>query len=195
MAERPSSPARRGFLAASAAAGTMALASPHLVAATSGDAIRPFRISVPEEAIIDLRRRVAATRWPDRETVGDRSQGVQLAKLQELVRYWGNEYDWRKAEDKLNALPQFVTTIEGVDIHYIHVRSRHPMPCRSSSPWLAGSMIEQLKIIGPLTDPTAHGGRAEDAFDVVIPSMPGYGFSGKPRARAGPRPHRGPGRS
>ena len=150
-------------------------------AAAEDNAIRPFRVDVPEEQLIDLRRRIAATRWPDRETVSDRSQGVQLAKLQELVRYWGTEYDWRKAEAKLNALPQFMTTIDGVDIHFIHVRSRHPnaLPVIITHGW-PGSVIEQLKIIGPLTDPTAHGGRAEDAFDVVIPSMPGYGFSGKP---------------
>ena len=145
--------------------------------------IRPFRVNVPEEALDDLRRRVLATRWPDKETVSDRSQGVQLANLQALVRYWGTDYDWRKAEAKLNALPQFITTIDGLDIHFIHVRSRHPnaLPVIITHGW-PGSIIEQLKIIGPLTDPTAHGGRAQDAFDVVIPSMPGYGFSGKPTA-------------
>ena len=150
-------------------------------AAAAGDAIRPFHVNVPEKDLVDLRRRIAATRWPDRETVNDQSQGAQLAKFQELVRYWGTGYDWRKAEAKLNALPQFMTTIDGVDIHFIHVRSRHPnaLPIIISHGW-PGSIIEQLKIIGPLTDPTAHGGRAEDAFDVVIPSLPGYGFSGKP---------------
>lgn len=150
-------------------------------ATTTDAAIRPFRANVPEEALVDLRRRVAATRWPDRETVTDRSQGVQLAKLRELVRYWGNGYDWRKAEARLNALPQFVTTIDGVDIHFIHVRSRHPnaMPLIMTHGW-PGSVLELLKAVGPLTDPTAHGGRAEDAFDLVLPSMPGYGFSGKP---------------
>ena len=129
----------------------------------------------------DLRRRIAATRWPDRETVADRSQGVQLAKLQELVRYWGTDYDWRKAEAKLNAFPQFMTEIDGLDIHFVHVRSRHPnaLPLIMTHGW-PGSIFELLKIIGPLTDPTAHGGRAEDAFDLVLPSMPGYGFSGKP---------------
>jgi len=144
-------------------------------------AIRPFNVKVPQDALVDLRQRLAATRWPDRETVPDRSQGVQLEKLQALVRYWGTGYDWRKAEAKLNALPQFMTTIDGLDIHFIHVRSRHPnaLPVIITHGW-PGSVIEQLKIIGPLTDPTAHGGRAEDAFDVVIPSMPGYGFSGKP---------------
>jgi len=148
---------------------------------SAADAIRPFHIHVPEKALTDLHRRIAATRWPDKETVTDQSQGVQLEKLQALVRYWGTGYDWRKAEAKLNALPQFVTTIDGVDIHFIHVRSRHKnaLPVIITHGW-PGSVIEQLKIIGPLTDPTAHEGGAEDAFDVVIPSMPGYGFSGKP---------------
>jgi pimeloyl-ACP methyl ester carboxylesterase len=145
-------------------------------------AIRPFRINVPEEALVDLRRRVLATRWPDRETVTDRSQGAQLAKIQELVRYWGTDYDWRKVEAQLNALPQFLTEIDGLDIHFLHVRSRHPnaLPLIITHGW-PGSILELLKVIGPLADPTAHGGRAEDAFDLVIPSMPGYGFSGKPQ--------------
>ena len=145
-------------------------------------AVRPFRINVPEEDLVELRRRVAATRWPDRETVTDRSQGAQLAKIQELVRYWGTDYDWRKVEAQLNALPQFLTAIDGLDIHFLHVRSRHPnaLPLIITHGW-PGSIIEQLKVIGPLTDPVAHGGRAEDAFDLVIPSMPGYGFSGRPR--------------
>ena len=157
------------------------LLSANLATAVESDTIRPFRINIPEDQLVDLRRRIATTRWPDKETVADQSQGVQLAKLQELVRYWGTDYDWRKAEAKLNALPQFMTTIDGVDIHFIHVRSRHPnaLPVIMTHGW-PGSVIEQLKIIGPLTDPTAHGGRAEDAFDVVIPSLPGYGFSGKP---------------
>jgi pimeloyl-ACP methyl ester carboxylesterase len=143
--------------------------------------IRPFKIQVPRAALDDLRRRIAATRWPDKETVDDRSQGAQLARLQDLVRYWGSGYDWRKVEAKLNALPQFTTNIDGVDIHFIHVRSRHKdaLPVIITHGW-PGSIIEQLKIIAPLTDPTAHGGSAEDAFDVVIPSLPGYGFSGKP---------------
>ena len=164
-----------------AVAGAASFLPWQLAAATAGDAIRPFRVNVPEEGLVDLRRRIAATRWPDRETVNDQSQGAQLVKFQELVRYWGTGYDWRKAEANLNALPQFMTTIDGVDIHFIHVRSRHPnaLPIIISHGW-PGSVIEQLKIIGPLTDPTAHGGRAEDAFDVVIPSLPGYGFSGKP---------------
>ena len=150
-------------------------------AEAADDAIRPFRVNVPDKDLADLRQRIAATRWPDRETVNDQSQGAQLANFQELVRYWGTDYDWRKAEAKLNALPQFVTTIDGVDIHFIHVPSRHPnaLPVIISHGW-PGSIIEQLKIIGPLADPTVHGGRAEDAFDVVIPSLPGYGFSGKP---------------
>jgi pimeloyl-ACP methyl ester carboxylesterase len=146
------------------------------------DAIRPFRIAVPEAALVDLRRRLAATRWPDRETVRDQSQGVPLAKMQELVRYWGTIYDWRRLEATLNALPQFVTTIDGVDIHFVHVRSRHPnaLPLIITHGW-PGSIVELLKVIGPLTDPTAYGGRAEDAFDLVLPSLPGYGFSGKPQ--------------
>jgi pimeloyl-ACP methyl ester carboxylesterase len=150
-------------------------------AAAEGDAIRPFRVKVPQAALDDLRRRVVATRWPDRETVSDQSQGVRLAKLQELVRYWGTDYDWRKLEAKLNALPQFVTAIDGLDIQFIHVRSRHPkaLPLIITHGW-PGSILEIVKAIGPLTDPTAHGGRAEDAFDVVIPSMPGYGFSERP---------------
>jgi pimeloyl-ACP methyl ester carboxylesterase len=144
--------------------------------------IRPFRIDVPEVALVDLRRRIAATRWPDRETVTDQSQGVPLAKIQELVRYWGTDYDWRKAEARLNALPQFVTEIDGLDIQFIHVRSRHPnaLPLIMTHGW-PGSVFELLKAIGPLTDPTAYGGRAEDAFHLVMPSYPGYGFSGKPQ--------------
>jgi pimeloyl-ACP methyl ester carboxylesterase len=165
-----------------AIAGASSLLPPQLAAAATGDAIRPFRANVPQAQLIDLRRRIADTRWPDRETVNDQSQGVPLAKIQELVRYWGSDYDWRKCEAKLNAWPQFMTTIDGVDIHFIHVRSKHAnaLPVIVSHGW-PGSVIEQVKIIGPLTDPTAHGGYAEDAFDVVIPSLPGYGFSGKPR--------------
>jgi pimeloyl-ACP methyl ester carboxylesterase len=144
--------------------------------------IRPFRVNVPQEALADLRRRIVATRWPDRETVNDSSQGIQLAKLQGLVRYWGMAYDWRKAEAKLNDLPQFLTNIDGLDIHFIHVRSRYSnaLPLIMTHGW-PGSIFELLKTIGPLTDPVAHGGRAEDSFDLVLPSMPGYGFSGKPR--------------
>jgi hypothetical protein len=144
-------------------------------------AIRPFRFSVPEADLTDLRRRINATRWPDKEIVSDQSQGVPLATMQKLARYWGTDYDWRKCEAKLNALPQFVTEIDGVDIHFIHVRSKLPnaLPIIITHGW-PGSVLEQVKIIDPLTNPTAHGGTAADAFDVVIPSLPGYGFSGKP---------------
>ena len=143
--------------------------------------IRPFRVNISTEALNDLRRRIKSTRWADKETVADASQGVQLATLKEMARYWSTTYDWRKAQGRLNALPQFVTHIDGVDIHFIHVRSRYPnaLPMIITHGW-PGSVIEQLKVIGPLTDPVAHGGRAEDAFDVVIPSLPGYGFSAKP---------------
>jgi len=173
-------PTRRALLATSAAAIVAGLL-PNAHAAAEDNAIRPFRVNVPEEALVDLRRRIQATRWPDKETVADGSQGAQLGQFQELVRYWGKDYDWRKLEAKLNALPQFITTIDGVDIHFIHVRSRHKdtLPVIVTHGW-PGSVVEQLKIIGPLTDPTAHGGSAEDAFDVVIPSVPGYGFSGRP---------------
>jgi pimeloyl-ACP methyl ester carboxylesterase len=147
------------------------------------DAIRPFRVHVSNEDLADLKRRIAATRWPDKETVADQSQGVQLATMQKLARYWAADYDWRKCEARLNALPNFVTTIDGVDIHFIHVKSKHPkaLPMIITHGW-PGSIVEQLKIIDPLTNPTAHGGTAADAFDVVIPSLPGYGFSGKPTA-------------
>jgi pimeloyl-ACP methyl ester carboxylesterase len=143
--------------------------------------IRTFHVEVPEEQIDDLRRRIAATRWPGKELVDDRSQGVQLATLQELARYWATDYDWRKAEAKLNALPQFTTEIDGVDIHFIHVKSAHEdaLPLIMTHGW-PGSVIELLEAVGPLTDPTAHGGAAEDAFDLVLPSLPGYGFSGEP---------------
>jgi pimeloyl-ACP methyl ester carboxylesterase len=147
-----------------------------------GDAIRPFPAHrFPDGALADLKRRITATRWPERETVTDATQGVQLATAQKLARYWATDYDWRKVEAKLSALPQFITTIDGLDIHFIHVRSKHPhaLPMIITHGW-PGSIIEQMKIIDPLTNPTAHGGRAEDAFDVVIPSIPGYGFSGKP---------------
>jgi pimeloyl-ACP methyl ester carboxylesterase len=150
-------------------------------AATDDKAIRPFHFKAPDAALADLRKRVAATRWPDKETVNDRSQGVQLATMQALAKYWATDYDWRKCEARLNALPQFITEIDGVDIHFIHVRSKekNALPMIITHGW-PGSIIEQLKIIGPLTNPTAYGGKAEDAFDVVIPSLPGYGFSGKP---------------
>jgi pimeloyl-ACP methyl ester carboxylesterase len=143
--------------------------------------IRPFHIEIPEEQIDDLRRRIAQTRWPTNELVADRSQGVQLRTLQELARYWTTDYDWRKAEAKLNALPQFTTEIDGVEIHFIHVKSQHEnaLPLVMTHGW-PGSVVELLETIGPLTDPTAYGGSAEDAFDLVLPSIPGYGFSGEP---------------
>src|ERR1700734_293689 len=145
--------------------------------------IRPFRVDTPEEVIADLRRRVAAMRWPSRELVADRSQGVQLATLQELARYWSTDYDWRACEAELNALPQFTTEIDGVSVHFIQVKSPHAdaLPLIVTHGW-PGSVIELLGVVGPLTDPTAHGGRAEDAFDLVLPSLPGYGFSGAPTA-------------
>ncbi len=148
-----------------------------------GAAIRPFRVDVPEEILADLRRRIAATRWPEREPVDDASQGVQLATVKALAEHWGTRHDWRKVEARLNALPQFVTEIDGLDIHFIHVRSKHEnaLPMIVTHGW-PGSVIEQLKIVEPLTDPTAHGGSAADAFHLVIPSMPGYGFSAKPTA-------------
>jgi pimeloyl-ACP methyl ester carboxylesterase len=206
MSAGPSSPGRRRSLVTSAAAsalGVFLLAVPGCSRTVSaagpsgtrdvtqsnerepratGTEVRAFRVHVPEADLVDLRRRIAATRWPDRETVTDQSQGVKLAKLQELVRYWGTEYDWRKAEARLNALPQFVTNIDGLDIQFIHVRSRHPnaMPMIMTHGW-PGSPFEVLNVIGPLTDPTAHGGRAEDAFHLVLPTYPGYGFSGKPQ--------------
>jgi pimeloyl-ACP methyl ester carboxylesterase len=144
-------------------------------------AIRPFRVDVPESELIDLRRRIDSTKWPERETVKDESQGVQLATIRALARYWATEYDWRKCETKLNARPQFITEIDGLDIHFIHVRSKHDdaLPLIVTHGW-PGSVVELLKIIDPLTNPTAHGGTASDAFHLVIPSLPGYGFSGKP---------------
>ena len=206
MLPASSPPTRRHFLATSAAASAVGLnllagpafaqnsiadepsgpiggAFPAKRVPTGDTSIRPFRVHVPEAVLVDLRRRVVATRWPDRETVTDLSQGVRLDKIQPLVRYWGTRYDWRNAEKKLNALPQFVTEIDGLDIQFVHVRSRHPnaMALIMTHGW-PGSVMELLKVIGPLTDPTAHGGRAEDAFDLVLPSMPGYGFSGKPRS-------------
>jgi pimeloyl-ACP methyl ester carboxylesterase len=176
---------RRRFVGGAAtavvAAGALGLFPVQLAAATEGNAIRPFRVNVPEAALVDLRRRINATRWPDRETVSDESQGVPLAMIQKLTHYWGTDYDWRKVEAKLNALPQFITEIDGLDIHFIHIRSTHEnaLPLIVTHGW-PGSVIEQLKIVDPLTNPTAHGGSASDAFHLVIPSMPGYGFSGKP---------------
>jgi pimeloyl-ACP methyl ester carboxylesterase len=164
-----------------AAAGAASLFPAYPVPAATSDDIRPFRIDVPEEALVELRSRINATRWPDRETVTDESQGVQLATMQEVARYWGIDYDWRKCEAKLNALPQFMTEIDGLDIHFIHVRSKHEnaLPLIVTHGW-PGSVIEQLKIIDPLTNPTAHGASASDAFHLVIPSIPGYGFSARP---------------
>ena len=159
----------------------LAPSSPSTAADTNGTAIRPFTFTAPEAELANLRRRVLETRWPEKETVADQSQGVPLATMQELARYWATDYDWRKAEATLNAFPQFVTTIDGLDIHFIHVRSRetHALPLIITHGW-PGSVLEQIKLIGPLTDPVKYGGKPEDAFDVVIPSMPGYGFSGKP---------------
>ena len=151
--------------------------------APDGNAIRPFQFSFPDAELADLRRRINATRWPEREIVTDASQGVQLATMQKLARYWGTDYDWRKGEAKLKAVPHFITEIDGLDIHFIHVRSKHEnaLPLIVTHGW-PGSVVEQLKIIEPLTNPTAHGGTAEDAFHIVVPSLPGYGFSGKPTA-------------
>ena len=164
-----------------AVAGAASLLPSQPAAAPAGDDIRPFRIDAPEEVLIDLRRRLAATRWPDRETVADDSQGVPLATMQDLARYWATDYDWRKVEARLNALPMFMTGIDGLDIHFIHVRSKHEnaLPLIVTHGW-PGSVIEQLKIIDPLTNPTAHGASASDAFHLVIPSLPGFGFSAKP---------------
>jgi pimeloyl-ACP methyl ester carboxylesterase len=147
----------------------------------STEAIRPFHVKIPNEDLKELRKRILATRWPDKETVADQSQGAQLAKLQELVHYWGTAYNWRKGEATLNTFPQFITNIDGVDIHFIHVKSHHPnaLPLIITHGW-PGSVFEQIKLIGPLTDPTKYGGKAQDAFDVIIPSLPGFGFSAKP---------------
>ena len=189
MSAQSSEPNRRDFLAtsatavlaASAGASALNLASAQPAAAAEADAIRPFTVSFREEDVADLRRRVAATRWPDRETVMDDSQGVQLATTQKLAQYWATDYDWSRCEAQLKALPHFVTEIDGLDIHFIHVRSKHEnaLPMIVTHGW-PGSIVEQLKIIDPLTDPTAYGGTAADAFHLVIPSLPGYGFSGKP---------------
>ncbi len=194
---------RRRFLTASATAGAIGFA-PYTSAqafdvatelaegAAGGDpaAIRPFHFTASDAALADLKRRVEMTRWPDPETVADDTQGVQLATMKALTRYWAGDYDWRRCEARLNALPNFVTEIDGLDIHFIHVRSKHAnaLPVIVTHGW-PGSIIEQLKIIGPLTDPTAYGGTAADAFDVVIPSLPGYGFSGKPTAPGWDVPH------
>ncbi|GAA0924768.1 epoxide hydrolase [Kribbella koreensis] len=188
----PEQPSRRAFLATSAAAVTVAstaalssteaLAGPE--AAATDTAIRKYKVNVPDYVLADLRHRIKATRWPAKETVADQSQGVQLAKLQELVHYWGTRYDWRKVERRLNAQPQFVTKIDGLDIHFTHIRSKHAnaLPLIITHGW-PGSILELQKVIGPLTDPTSYGGRAADAFHLVIPSMPGYGFSERPTAK------------
>ncbi|WP_271899544.1 epoxide hydrolase family protein [Candidatus Phyllobacterium onerii] len=174
-------PTRRHFLIGSAAAGALSILPARVRAAVKGDAIRPFRVDVPDQALADLRQRLVMTRLPARETVIDQSQGVQLAKLQELLHHWATDYDWRKVEAKLNALPMFMTEIDGLDIHFIHVRSPHEnaLPMIMTHGW-PGSILEMIKVIGPLTDPTAHGGSADDAFHLVVPSIPGFGFSGKP---------------
>jgi pimeloyl-ACP methyl ester carboxylesterase len=171
--------AAMGIVAASAAS----LQSVHPASAAENDKIRPFRVNVTDDELVGMRKRVQATRWPDRETVADQSQGVQLTTVQELAHYWVAEHNWRKIEAKLNALPQFITEIDGLDIHFIHVRSKHDnaLPMIVTHGW-PGSIIEQMKIIDPLTNPTAHGASASDAFDLVIPSLPGHGFSGKPTA-------------
>jgi pimeloyl-ACP methyl ester carboxylesterase len=177
------SPTRRDVLAGTAALGAASLLSTDLRAATGAEEIRPFRVNIPQEDIAELRRRILATRWPEKELVADPSQGVQFATTRKLAQYWASDYDWRKVEAKLNALPQFITEIDGLDIHFIHVRSRHEnaLPVIVTHGW-PGSIIEQLKIVDPLTDPTAHGGSEADAFHLVIPSLPGHGFSGKPTA-------------
>jgi pimeloyl-ACP methyl ester carboxylesterase len=200
MASVSSSPNRRSILVRAAAAGATSVFFSHLAASETptgqpskqkdasmstveDTAIRPFNFSAEDEALVDLRQRIAATKWPDRETVSDATQGVQLATIRELARYWVAEYDWRKVEARLNGLPQFITEIDGLDIHFIHVRSPHEdaLPLIVTHGW-PGSVIEQLKIIEPLTNPTVNGGSASDAFHLVIPSLPGYGFSGKPTA-------------
>jgi pimeloyl-ACP methyl ester carboxylesterase len=181
MSAKLSSPDRRQVLAASATVAASSLISTQAHAATTSNAIRPFRIDVPQEELVELRRRILATRWPERETVTDESQGVPLTMIQEFARHWGTDYDWRQCEGKLNALPQFMTEIDGLDIHFIHVRSNHEnaLPLIVTHGW-PGSVIEQLKIIDPLTNPTANGASASDAFHLVIPSLPGYGFSARP---------------
>src|SRR5262245_62426023 len=183
MSNLSSSHSRRTFLVASAAAGAANLLPAPAPAAAAADpnAIRRFNVRVPKSALDDLRRRLAATRWPTKELVEDRSQGVQLATLRALARYWSTEYDWRKCETRLNALPQFTTVIDGVKIHFIHVKSRHEnaLPLIMTHGW-PGSVIELIDTVGPLTDPTKYGGNSDDAFHLVLPSLPGYGFSGEP---------------
>jgi pimeloyl-ACP methyl ester carboxylesterase len=181
MSDNSLSSNRRSFLVSSAAVGAASLLPAQASAAADSTAIRPFHIKTSNEALIELRKRIEATKFPEQETVADASQGVQLATMQRLARYWATEYDWRKCEARLNGLPNFITEIDGLDIHFIHVRSKHEnaLPLIVTHGW-PGSVVEQLKIVDPLTNPTAHGASASDAFDLVIPSMPGYGFSGKP---------------
>ena len=182
MSDRDVSPTRRSLLVAAALSGAAGMMSaPRPATAAAEPPIRPFKVNFPDDALVDLKRRIQATRWPDRERVADASQGVQLATMQELARHWATQHDWRKCEAKLNALPQFITEIDGVDIHFIHVRSKHQdaLPIIVTHGW-PGSIIEQLKIIDRLANPTAYGAAASEAFDVVIPSMPGYGFSAIP---------------
>lgn len=183
-------PNRRSLMVTSVAAAAAVAFSDSEAFAAPDVSIRPYRVNIPDQAIADMRRRIVSTRWPDKETVSDQSQGVQLAKIQPLVRYWGSDYNWRKGEAKLNALPQFITTIDGLDIQFAHIRSKHPnaMPLIMTHGW-PGSIFELLKVVGPLTDPTAHGGRPEDAFHLVLPTYPGYGFSGKPRTNDWGPPH------
>ncbi|PWU01610.1 MAG: multidrug MFS transporter [Bacteroidetes bacterium] len=178
----------KNILASTVLTGTMALQGTigsaqggPIAEPANSDVIRTFHVHIPDNEIADLKKRILATRWPDRETVTNETQGVQFATMKELAQYWANSYDWRKIEAKLNSYPQFITTIDGVDIHFIHVKSKYPnaLPVIITHGW-PGSIIEQLKVIGPLTDPVAYGGKPEDAFDVVIPSLPGHGFSGKP---------------
>jgi pimeloyl-ACP methyl ester carboxylesterase len=181
MSESDRSSTRRDVLVAAAAAGAATM-MPVSLGAASGE-IRPFQVSFPDEALADLRQRIAATKWPTKELVTDATQGVQLGTMRKLAQYWQTDHDWRKVEARLNAVPMFLTQIDGLDIHFIHVRSKHPnaLPIIITHGW-PGSLIEQLKVVGPLTDPTTHGGAPEEAFDVVIPSLPGHGFSAKPTA-------------
>jgi hypothetical protein len=177
------SPTRRSFLAASAAAGAVGLMPASLRASADDASLRPYQVRFPDSDLEDLRRRIQATKWPDREQVPDTTQGVQLSTMRDLARHWASNYDWRKIEARLNAVPNFITEIDGLDIHFIHVRSKHEnaLPVIVTHGW-PGSIIEQMKIVEPLTNPTAHGATAADAFHLVIPSLPGYGFSGKPTA-------------
>jgi pimeloyl-ACP methyl ester carboxylesterase len=181
MSDISFSSTRRELLAATVVGGALSLLPGKVLATAEGDQIRPFKVKIPQDQLTDLHRRIVATRWPDKELVKDSSQGVQLATARALATYWAKNYDWRKCEARLNALPQFTTEIDGVEIHFIHIKSKekNALPLIVTHGW-PGSILEQMKIIDPLTNPTAHGGSATDAFDLVIPSMPGHGFSGKP---------------